>query len=163
MKFLLEDNLFVPEDRKETFTKGIIAGFELDLPLAMHLLVPQIENCVRCLAQECGAVVYKTESDGVESCLSLESVLELEEIKERIDETILFNIKAFFTSDFGFSMRTGICHSLYSDKELQSTSGLMTWWFVFYLCCLFSPKLKERLAIQNRGKLQNESAKKQSS
>ena len=153
LKFLLEDNLFVPEDRKETFLKGIVAGFELDLPLAMHLLVPQMENCVRCLAQECGAVVYKTEPDGVEACLSIENVLELEEVKESIDETILFNIKAFLTSDFGYSMRTGICHSLYSDKELQSTSGLMTWWFVFYLCCLFSPKLKERLAIQNREKL----------
>ena len=66
------------------------AGFNLELPTAMHLLMPQIENAIRCLAQECGAVVYKTHKDGVEECLSLESILKTPEVIDCFEETFLF-------------------------------------------------------------------------
>ena len=148
LRFLVEDNAFVPSDRKNTFLKGLVAGFNLDLSTAMHLLMPQIEHCIRCLAQECGAVVYKTEKSGVESCLSLESILKLPEVVDCLDETFLFNLKLFYISDFGFAMRNNICHSLYSDNELQSPSSLIVWWFTLRICCMFSSNLDSRLRMQ---------------
>ncbi len=148
LRFLVEDNAFIPSDRKNTFLKGLVAGFNLDLSISMHLLMPQIEHCIRCLAQECGAVVYKTEKNGVESCLSLESILKLPEVVDCLDETFLFNLKLFYTSDFGFGMRNNICHSLYSDNELQSPSSLIVWWFTLRICCLFSSNLDSRLRMQ---------------
>jgi len=145
LSFLIEDNIFVPKNRKKTFLKGIVAGFNLELSTAMHLLMPQVENSIRNIVQECGAVVYKTERDGTESCLGLKSILTALEAKECFDETFLFNLKLFYVSDYGFGMRNEVCHSLYSDDELQSAQSLAVWWFTFRVLCMFSPKLYQRL------------------
>ena len=148
LRFLVDDNIFVPSDRKKTFLKGLVAGFNLDLSTSMHLLMPQVENSIRCLAQECGAVVYKTDKNGVEECLSLKSILKLPEVVECLDETFLFNLRLFYTSDYGFGMRNIVSHSLYSDAELQSSSSLIVWWFTLKVCCMFSTNLLERVSKQ---------------
>lgn len=140
LNYIFEDNVFVQSDRRDTFINGIIAGFNYDFSTSLHLLIPQIEHCVRCLAEECGAVVFKTDSDGVEESLSLESILKLPEVEETLDETLLFNLKVFFTSPYGYGMRNEICHGLLSDDELNSNNSLAVWWFTLYLCCIFSPK-----------------------
>ena len=146
--FLVDDNIFIPSDRKNTFLKGLVAGFNLDLSTSMHLLMPQVENSIRCLAQECGAVVYKTDKNGVEACLSLESILKLPEVIDCLDETFLFNLRLFYTSDYGFGMRNTVSHSLYSDDELQSSSSLIVWWFTLKICCMFSKNLTVRVSKQ---------------
>ena len=152
LRFLVEDNLFIPSNHKESFLIGLVAGFNLDLITAMHLLMPQVESCIRYLAEECGAVVYKTDKQGVEECLSLSRILELPEVRECFDETFLFNLKLFFTSVYGFGMRNDVCHGLYSDSELQSTNCLAVWWFVLRVCCSYSRQLNERLAEQEKTK-----------
>ena len=155
LSFLVEDNMFIPENRKSTFLKGLVAGFNLELPTAMHLLMPQIENAIRCLAQECGAVVYKTHKDGVEECLSLESILKTPEVIDCFEETFLFNLKLFYLSEYGFGMRNIVGHGLNSDKELQSSASLATWWFTLKICCMYSSELTIRLNQQIEDRLQN--------
>lgn len=144
IRFLVEDNAFIPGDRKDTFLKGLVAGFNLDLATSMHLLMPQVENAIRCLAELCGAVVYKTDCNGIEECLSLDSILKLEELQESIDPEILFNMRVFYTSPYGIGMRDIIGHGLRSDKGLQSADCLAVWWFTLHLVCLFSPELHKR-------------------
>ena len=144
LRFLIEDNAFIPGDRKDTFLKGLVAGFNLDLATSMHLLMPQVENAIRCLAELCGAVVYKTDCNGIEECLSLDSILKLKELQESIDPEILFNMRVFYTSPYGIGMRDIISHGLRSDKGLQSADCLAVWWFTLHLICLFSPELYKR-------------------
>ena len=144
LRFLVEDNAFIPGDRKDTFLKGLVAGFNLDLTTSMHLLMPQVENAIRCLAELCGAVVYKTDCNGIEECLSLDSILKLEELQESIDPEILFNMRVFYTSPYGIGMRDIIGHGLRSDKGLQNADCLAVWWFTLHLVCLFSPELYKR-------------------
>lgn len=148
LRFLVEGSAFVPDDRKTTFLKGLVAGFNLDLATAMHLLMPQVENAVRNLAELCGAVVYKTKANGVEECLSLDSILALEEVKDSLDPELIFNMRVFYTSDYGIGMRDIIGHGLRSDKALQSSNSLATWWFTLRLVCLFSFELHKRLHEQ---------------
>lgn len=147
LRFLVDRNAFIPSDRKETFLKGLLAGFELDLPTAMHLLMPQVENAIRCLAEDCGAVVYKTDSKGVEECLSLESVLQTPEIEECLDEDFLFNLRLFYTSEYGFGMRNIVCHGLNSDAELHTLQALAVWWFTLHICCLYCPELHKKVDV----------------
>ena len=150
LRFLVEDNLFVPEDRKESFLKGLVARFRGELGLSMCLLMPQVENAIRVLASNCGAVVYKTDSNGVEEVLSLDSILQQPEIKESVEEKILFNVRVFYTGKNGFNMRNNVCHGLYSDAELQSIQSLAAWWFTLYLCCHFCPELYRRIEEQSK-------------
>lgn len=146
--FLVENNLFVPESRKQSFLKGLVAGFNMDYITALHILVPQVENSIRCLAENCGVVVYKTSSNGVEECLSLESILSKKEVEICLEETFLFNLRLFFVSDYGFGMRANIAHGLVSDNELQTYSALAVWWFILKICCMYSPELHKRLEEQ---------------
>lgn len=150
LRFLVDENIFVPPNHKEAFLKGIVAGFNLDLITSMHLLMPQIEHSLRCIAEDCGSVVYKTDKNGIEECLSLESILKLPEVMECLDDTLLFNIRLFYTSVYGFGMRNEVCHGLRSDSELQSDNCLAVWWFTLRICCMFSKELHERLSKQKR-------------
>lgn len=145
LKFIVENNVFVPEDRKIAFLKGLTAGFNYDYITALSILLPQVENAIRCLANDCGIVVYKTKDNGVEECLSLDSILKLTEFEELLDPTFLFNLKVFYTSDFGFGMRNMVSHGLMSDAELSSFQGLVVWWFTLYVCCIYSYELRIRL------------------
>ena len=106
--------------------------------------MPQVENAIRCLAELCGAVVYKTDFKGNEEWLSLDSILNLEELQESIDPELLFNMRVFYTSPYGIGMRDIIGHGLRSDKGLQSADCLAVWWFTLHLVCLFSPELYKK-------------------
>ena len=145
LSFILESNCFIPEDRKKSVLKGLVAGFNYDFITAMHLLMPQVENAIRVLAEECGAVVYKTNEDGTEESLSLESILNLSEVKDVLEKDFLFNLKVFYTSKVGIGMRNRVAHGVYSDDELQSIDGLAVWWFTLKLCCEYSGGLRKRL------------------
>ena len=140
LRLILKDNAFVPEYRVESFVKGIAAGFRMDFITAIPILMPQIENAIRVLAENCGAVVYKTKTDGTEECLSFESILKLPEVIECLDEELLFNLRVFYTSDYGIGMRNNNGHGLLADSQLQSDSSVAAWWFALRLCCMFSQK-----------------------
>ena len=152
LRFLVEESWFVPNDRKETFLKGIVAGFNQDWPSAMHLLMPQVENAIRCLAQDCGIVVYKTYPDGVEECLSLSSILDMPEVAEYLDEKLLFNMRVFFTSEYGIGMRNMVCHGLLADDEYEEIDSILVWGFVLFLCCISNWCLQsDSLTSENNG------------
>ena len=149
LKFIVDNNAFIPEDRKSSFLKGLTAGFEYDYITALSILMPQVENAIRNIASNCGAVVYKTKDNGVEECLSLESILKLPEMEKHIDPIYLFNFKVFYTSEYGFGMRNIIGHGLASDAELSSYHGLIVWWFTLRMCCIYSPELIKRISEQS--------------
>lgn len=146
LKFIVENNVLIPEDRQKSFLKGLTAGFEYDYITALSILMPQMENAIRNLASDCGAVVYKTKDKGIEECLSLESILNLPEIEKLIDPVYMFNLKVFYTSEYGFGMRNIVGHGLASDSELSSFHGLIVWWFTLRMCCIYSPELIKRIS-----------------
>lgn len=155
IRFILEDNLFVPEERIDSFITGIVAGFNFNFITALPVLMPQVENSIRLIAEELGAVVYKTADDGSVECLSFESVLDLPEIKEAFEENFIFNLKVHYTSKYGFAMRNNVGHGLEDDGLLNSYNGLAVWWYTFRLCCQYSYNLRKAIVeIKYRDKNQ---------
>ena len=57
---------------------------------ALSILIPQIENAVRYLAVECGEPVYNMNEEGIEEVKPMHAVLELEGVKESLDEDLIF-------------------------------------------------------------------------
>lgn len=155
IRFILEDNLFVPEERIDSFITGIVAGFNFDFITALPVLMPQVENSIRLIAEELGAVVYKTADDGSVECLSFEGVLDLPEVKEAFEEDFIFNLRVHYTSKYGFGMRNNVGHGLEDDGLLNSYNGLAVWWYTFRLCCQYSYNLRKAIAeIKLRNKNQ---------
>ena len=102
-----------------------------------HVLMPQVENAIRRLAEACGAVTRESQQDGTEKLCTLKKVLGLPELKDALDETLLFNIRVFYARTDEEGMRDLVAHGMLSDEEWQFDRSLMVWWFTLKLCCLF--------------------------
>lgn len=153
--FLVKQNGFVPEDRRRAFLKGIVAGFNMDYISAMSILMPQVENAIRRWAYEIGVATDKYDSEGGREYYSLSHLLDDPEMVDSIDEMLLFNLRVFYSSEYGFDMRNYVAHGLYSDEEFDSSSGLAVWWFTLRLCCQYSYELRKRLKSKSEEKNHN--------
>lgn len=152
---IVENSIIVPEDRREAYIKGLMAGFSGDFITALYILIPQVENSIRELAIECGEPVYNLNEDGIEESKTMHAVLELKGVEEKLDADFLLALKTIFCSKFGFNMRNNIAHGLLSDNQFQSYNALYTWWFILKMCYMFCGKLR----INNRKKV-NDKLKK---
>lgn len=149
IKKIVDVSCAIPEGRKESYTKGLMFGFSGDFLTALSILIPQIENAVRYLAVECGEPVYNMNEEGIEEIKSMHAVLELEGVKESLDEDLIFALNTIFCSKFGFNMRNNVAHGMLDDQAFQSFKALYIWWFALKFCYLFCGKLKE----ENRSKI----------
>ena len=91
------------------------AGFQNDLFTAVNILIPQVENSVRCLLQDSGAIVYNLKDDGTEEVKTLHALLDLPEAADIFEADLLFTLKAVFCSKFGLNLRNENAHGLLSD------------------------------------------------
>ena len=103
------------------------------------------------MAIECGEPVYNITEEGIEEIKTMHAVLELEGIKDCLDEDLLFALKTIFCSKFGFNIRNNIAHGIFSDNFFQSFKALYVWWFALKFCYLFTGKLQS----ENRDKVNN--------
>lgn len=125
---------FVMPDRSKLFETGINAGFQNDLFTAINILIPQVENSVRCLLQDSGAIIYNLKDDGTEEVKTLHALLDLPEAADIFEADLLFTLKAVFCSKFGLNLRNDNAHGLLSDGFFFSRRAYYGWWLVFRLC-----------------------------
>lgn len=152
---IVEESIIAPKDRKEAYIKGLMSGFSGDFMTALYILIPQVENSIRELAIQCGEPVYNLNENGIEELKTMHAILELDGVKEKLDDDFLLSLKTIFCSKFGFNMRNNIAHGIFSDKDFNSYEALYTWWFILRMCYMFCGKLQ----IDNRIKV-NEKLKK---
>lgn len=136
---IVSDCFFVPEDRKESFSKGLAAGLDGDYITALSILLPQLENAIRCLAEDLGGVIYGMEGDGTERVRTMDDIISLKEVTDSIHEDILINIQALFLSRYGANLRNCIAHGTVSDSSFQSALCMYAWAFIFRLCYMWQP------------------------
>ena len=153
IKKIVEGSAFVPTDRRESYVKGIMAGFSGDFITALYILVPQAENSLRELAIMCGEPVYNMNENGIEELKTMHSILNLDGIKESLDEDFLLSLQTTFCSKYGLNMRNNIAHGLFADKQFQCYEALYTWWFILKMCYMFCGELQVRNRIKVNKKL----------
>lgn len=135
---IVDHNAFIDEKRKNAFTKGILAGFQYDFITALSILIPQVENSIRCLAELCGDVVYDNNEEGIEQLKTLNAVIELPCLNEVLESDLIFNMKGVFTSKYGLNIRNDIAHGNLDDGEFHSAYAVYAWYFILKLCCMNS-------------------------
>lgn len=135
---IVEDSVFVPENRREAYTKGLMAGFNNDFLTALSILMPQVNNSIRLFAEMCGEVVYNIKEDNTEVLKSMNAVLDLPKVKECFDESLWFSLNTIFCSKYGLNMRNEVAHGTMDDKYFSSYRSLYVWWFVFKLCYMYT-------------------------
>ena len=90
----------------------------------MHLLIPQIENIYRYIAEMCGAITYTLEDDDSSEAKPLGSVFKMPELVEAYDEDVLFCLKGLLEEKAGSNLRNTIAHGIEDPKVINNGIGL---------------------------------------
>lgn len=152
LRFLVDNNIFVPQDRKGAFLKGLVAGFNYDYLTSMSVLMPQVENAIREMAKTLDILTDKFDNKGIQEYLSLGSIINKLEDSELLEEDLIFNLRLFYAGELGYDMRNNVAHGLLSDDELDcSIQSMAVWWYTLRLCCDYSSDFNKRLSEEKLG------------
>jgi len=115
---------FIPKDRIEIYARGIHEGFENNFIVSAHILMPQIENSIRYIAEQNGISTTKTAEE-----LQHENTLGgcLEKIKEITDQDLFSELKDFLIDTGSINFRNELSHGLMNSFPLHHY-GQYLWW-----------------------------------
>lgn len=111
MNYLYISPVF-PEETKPIIKTGLKAFFEKNYVVAIHLLIPQIENSLRNLSQLIGSPIYKPHRQGGLLLKNFEELIRDEKIKEILGEDIVLYLRVLFTDQRGWNVRNIVCHGM---------------------------------------------------
>lgn len=140
--FLVQDNPFVPRGREGLFLRGLHAGLHGDLVLALHLLLPQIENSLREIFAAKGVITSKLESDDSQDERDLGWMLTHSEMTKVFGEGMAFDLRGLLVERFGLNLRNDIAHGLLAESQMVTEGALYAWWLALRLCCI--PIIREK-------------------
>ena len=115
--------------------RGLHAGLHGDLVLAMHLLLPQIENSVREIFIANGIITSKLESDKTQDERDLGWLLTRPEMAQMFTKGMAFDLRGLLVERFGLNIRNDLLHGLLDEKHIGSEGALFVWWLTLRLCC----------------------------
>jgi hypothetical protein len=112
------------EDRLLLWIKGFMAGFEEDFISASHILMPQIENALRAIAEIHHGTLAKLEEERQDEAILGSIFKQLENIF--VEET-RFEMESFLQSGIDVNFRNKLSHGLLSFFEVTQ-HGVYLWW-----------------------------------
>ena len=136
LMFLLQDNPFVPIGREGLFLRGLHAGLHGDVVLALHLLMPQIENSIREIFTERGIITSKLESDTTQDERDLGWMLTHPEMAKIFGDGMAFDLRGLLVERFGHNLRNDIAHGLLAESQMITPAAIYAWWLTLRLCCI---------------------------
>ncbi len=143
---------FVPEGNEQLFAKGFLAGFEGDYGVALHILVPQMENALRQQLKRRGFSTSTNErSDAVaQEAITLDRILAHDAVCEIYGEDMQFNLQATFTERTASPLRHIVAHGLVDDSAAWSVSSAYAFWLILRLTVLPLVEEARKKAHQNK-------------
>lgn len=131
---LVRHNPFVPEGHEGLFAKGFLAGLRGEFPEALSILVPQLENSLRCILEQSGLEVSTRDRMGIQDVIPLGRILSEQRLEEMLNSDIVKELKVLFSDQQGPKLRDYIAHGLMSHDDFYDPLSIYAWWFIFYLC-----------------------------
>lgn len=146
-------NPLVPSGREEIYAQGLYHGLVGDFMLAIHLLIPQLENSIRWILVQAGEVSSGLDAEGVQDEKNLNSLLFSSTLEQIIGEDLMFDLQGLLVERFGHNLRNRVAHGLIDYVPCYSYESEYLWWIVLRLCYSFKITQKqlenEQMAINN--------------
>ena len=129
---------FVPADRVDLVTTGLARFFGGDFYSALHILVPQLEHCLRHILKHVGVDPSTIQNDMTQEDRTLSTMLrhERESLEGVLGPAIVFEIENLFDFRAGPVLRHRLAHGLVSSDECYDSDSIYACWFIFRLFCL---------------------------
>lgn len=136
----LSHNPFVPIGREAIYARGLAAGFAGDFLVATHLLIPQVENSLRCLLTLQEQLVSNlTSPGGIQQEFSLNKLFDEHqaELADILGENLAFDLEGLLIERFGSNLRNEVSHGLLNFDRFGPGSASYLWWLALKLCIAF--------------------------
>lgn len=111
IEFLSRSPAFDPKQRL-VLESGIRAYFSQDWIVAIHVLVPQIENTVRRIVVTSGGSGVKKGRDGAMTLKTLDDLLRDELFVQTVGNDLAGYFRILLTDQRGWNVRNEVCHGL---------------------------------------------------
>lgn len=109
--FVVACPLFVPA-RHTLLKSGLRAYFAGDFVSAIHILVPQVEQCVRQLGAAIGAPIYSQRRGGGLNLRTLDDLLRDAAVAAALGEDVSTYLRVLLTDARGWNIRNRVAHGL---------------------------------------------------
>lgn len=129
-------NPIVPAGHQLLWAEGLYAGLTGDIAIAVHMLVPQVENSLRHILQERGVITSELKSWGLQEDQRLGSLLRNEELIKALGKDLLLDLRAILVEPTYTNLRNKVAHGLASAGELYAPTAVYFWWLCLRLCLL---------------------------
>lgn len=125
---IVKKSSLIPKDRMRQWTMGLLAGFQQNFVVAIHLLAPQIEHLIRIYLKNNFKIDTMTTIDGEQSEKGLSTLMKDDIINQALGANFAFEIRALFCDKAGPNLRNNIAHGLLSDDRAESDFTVYAWW-----------------------------------
>lgn len=133
-EFLTElcvESPIVPPGHERLWARGLWHGFNDDIPSAVSVLVPQLEQAVRFHLKLRGLNTMVTDPvTGVETEKALGSLLVQEGAEELLGPGLRTELRALLVEQDGANLRNDVAHGLFSDLASWSYAAIYCWWLL---------------------------------
>ncbi len=115
---VLSSASFIAPERIELIELGLDAYLEEKYSIAIHMLIPQIEEAVRNILEQNGGVILNYNPDGSYQVRTFDSILRDEITIGKLTENLANYFRLLFTDPRGLNLRNDVCHGLSEPKAL---------------------------------------------
>lgn len=119
-----------------SLAKGLHAGFQFDLLVAVPVLLPQLEHLLRLIVQSRGGLTTTIREDRTQQQHLLKALLDKKELTEAIGDDEVFGLKGLLIDQGTGNLRNDVLHGLVDDGRIASTDGICLWHAVLRLVLL---------------------------
>lgn len=128
ISFLIDHNPLIPFGHHQLVSRGLYAGLIADFPVAVHLLVPQLEQSIRWQLNACDVTTTSMASDGVQEELDLTRLLAMPITSDVFGAELVFDLRGLLVERFGSNYRNLLAHGLLNYWDLAGSSAEYLWW-----------------------------------
>ena len=123
----------MPKDRVDIYERAIIAGFEGDLLLFVHLIIPQLENSVRLIFGMNKLKITSVLPSGVQREKDMNDLLNDPNAEQIFGKDLLWEMRSLLIEQSGPNLRNRVCHGLADSNDLNGASSTFLLWLTTYL------------------------------
>jgi len=143
---IVVNNPLIPQGREMIYARGLLAGLQGDYLIAVHLLIPQIENTLRHVLHSSGVNVVAIDPHGIQRPMGMETILLKPELAKIFGEDLVFDLRGLLVEPLGRKLRAGMAHGLLDNNQFFTHGASYLWWLTLRLC--FLPQFAVRASGQ---------------
>lgn len=132
--YMVQDNPFIPPGHEPIYARGLFYGLAGDGLLASHLLVPQIENSLRYVLEQCGVDISNLDSDLTQQVKTLGPLFSIPEMEKIFGPGLCFELRGLLIEKAGHAFRHDIAHGFASEADCYGAAASNVWWLALRLC-----------------------------